>query len=338
MGRIHFTATSYVTTLAEICGFKSGVALSLKRLRQILLADRPDAHAWPTSLQSAIGVRFEEFEATVHHILYSLGSIRHRNPSLLPHEFLRELARDPSNRTLTDDLMRAFFEATRRSTTTAPGQPIDLTPAVEEMARLHGLPGIDITMRLIDATAEAIEGSPWGRSRGIEWEDVVNLDDLFHRENLSTAHGRYFDLRFINYLHRNFGDIDRVNWRMFEKLTAEFFEQAGFDVALGPGRGDGGIDVRATLTTNGRSLTVLVQCKRYQENIGPGVVKELWAEVDWERTVGDERSVGLVVTTSRFTPGAHDMIAVRRYPILEADRECLMTWIDAMQQTRNPIL
>lgn len=338
MGRIWFSATDYVATLADICGFKSGVSLSLKRLRQILRSAGPDAYEWPKSMDHGISLRAEDFEDTIHHVLYSLGAIRTRNPSFLPHEVLQEVALNPATTHMAEDLMTAFGEATRRSALRNPGQPIDLTPVFEDMVRLHGRAGFDLARRFVDAVAEAVSASPWGRNRGVDWQDVVDLDDLFKREDLATAHGRYFDLRFINYLHRNFGDIDRVNWRMFERLTAEFFERAGFQVNLGPGRGDGGVDVRAELNVNGRILSVLVQCKRYKENVGPGVVKELWAEVDWEGRSRDVDPVGLLVTTSRFTPGAQDLVTARRYPILEVDRDRLKQWVEAMHRTRNPIL
>ncbi len=79
----------------------------------------------------------------------------------------------------------------------------------------------------------------------MQWKDVQELGALFRTEGLQTQYGKFFDQRFVDYLHRNFDEIGDIHWRQFESLCAEFFHQIGFEVELGPGRNDNGIDVRA---------------------------------------------------------------------------------------------
>ena len=67
-----------------------------------------------------------------------------------------------------------------------------------------------------------------------EWKDTAELRDLFESESLAATYGSFFDQRFVDYLARQFGDIDRIHWRKFEGLTCEFFERAGFRVKIGP--------------------------------------------------------------------------------------------------------
>ena len=48
------------------------------------------------------------------------------------------------------------------------------------------------------------------------------------------------------------------------------------------------------------------QCKRQKEKVGKVVVKALWADVQHEKA-----SPGLIVTTSRLSPGAKEVCAAR---------------------------
>ncbi|MBE1443842.1 restriction endonuclease [Paenibacillus sp. OAS669] len=81
---------------------------------------------------------------------------------------------------------------------------------------------------------------------------------------------RCFNQRYIDYLRANFNKIGNIHWRKFEGLTAEFFERQGYFVEIGPGRADGGVDVRVwTHDTNlAGPPTILIQCKRQKDLAG----------------------------------------------------------------------
>ena len=155
------------------------------------------------------------------------------------------------------------------------------------------------------------------------------MEDLFRSEGLDTQYGSFFDQRYIDYLHRNFDDIDRMNWRKFEGLTGEYFDRQGFRVEMGSGRNDDGVDVRVwpsgELTNS--SPAIIIQCKRQRESVSKVIVKALYADILEARAVS-----GLIVTTSKLAPGARNACSARSYPISEADRDTLRAWIAEMRK------
>ena len=103
----------------------------------------------------------------------------------------------------------------------------------------------------------------------------------FVRKCFETLYGSFFDQRYIDYLHRNFEDIDRVNWRKFEGLTGEYFGRQGFRVEMGPGRGDDGVDVRVWpgRESSESPPAIIIQCKRQRQAVSKVIVKSLYADV-----------------------------------------------------------
>ena len=120
------------------------------------------------------------------------------------------------------------------------GTPLDHVQILETVASEFGPSGIDIASSLIESIALQLHITPWAPRRWFDWDNTVDLRDLFLSESLETKYGTFFDQRFVDYLSENFRKIDEINWRKFEGLTAEFFERSGFKVKIGPGRGDGG--------------------------------------------------------------------------------------------------
>ena len=145
---------------------------------------------------------------------------------------------------------------------------------------------------------------------------------------MSTYYGNFFDQRFIDYLYQNFDDIDKMNWRKFEGLTAEFFKREGFHVNIGAGRNDDSIDARvySTEEDTGKPPLILIQCKRQKEKVEKVIVKALWADIQAEKAQS-----GLIVTTHTLSPGAEKVSLARAYPINVADRETLREWLIKMQ-------
>jgi restriction system protein len=95
-----------------------------------------------------------------------------------------------------------------------------------------------------EALNTVLHQSPFHGTRQVAWSDIRDLDELFRSERLESPHGEFFDQRFVDFLAANFDDIDNINWRQFEGLSAEFFARNGYAVELGPGRNDDGVDVR----------------------------------------------------------------------------------------------
>jgi restriction system protein len=71
---------------------------------------------------------------------------------------------------------------------------------------------------------------------------------------------------------------------------------------------------------------ILVQCKREKDKIGKMVVKALWADI-----VAEGAESGIIVTTSRLAPGAAATRTARAYPIVEADRDAVRGFVEALK-------
>lgn len=170
--------------------------------------------------------------------------------------------------------------------------------------------------------------SPWTAVARTEYHSRIELRDLFTSKNLPTAVQQFFDQRFVNYLDANGDDITKMHWRQFEGLVAEALVQAGLKVEIGPGSNDDGVDVRAwdPDQPDEAPALLLVQCKREKEKVSKVVVKALAADVTFEGA-----RVGLVATTSSWSPGARETVRARSYPLLEADGAHIRQWIRAMR-------
>ena len=176
--------------------------------------------------------------------------------------------------------------------------------------------------------------SPWAGFHNITWKDQKKLEELFKSESLETEYGSFFDQRFIHYLINNFDDISKIHWRQFEALACEYFDKLGYHVEIGPGRDDGGIDLRVwdDKATKKGPASILVQCKRQKRKIEKVVVKALWADI-----IEEKAKSGLIVTTSSISPGAKEVCNARKYNIDEANRETLKKWLWAMREPGSGI-
>jgi HJR/Mrr/RecB family endonuclease len=108
--------------------------------------------------------------------------------------------------------------------------------------------------------------------------------------------------RMIAYLVRHPQDLTSLDPRKFEELVAELLTRNGMQVDLTAPSKDGGRDLLAWAETAAGRHLYLVECKRYaQDNpVGVALVRALYGIVSSENATG-----GLLVTTSRFTRGAH---------------------------------
>ena len=143
--------------------------------------------------------------------------------------------------------------------------------------------------------------SPHSLIRYVDWRRPLVLRELFSGVKAEPERGTYIDQRFIDYLAGNKEKLPSMHWRKFEDLTAEFFAREGYQVELGPGSNDDGVDVR--IWKAGQDAAnhphCLIQCKRQKSKIERVVVKGLSADVQFEGA-----DYGLIVTTSELSPGA----------------------------------
>jgi hypothetical protein len=94
-------------------------------------------------------------------------------------------------------------------------------------------------------------------------------------------------------------ELQRLGWRQFEELLDSIFKNQGFRTELGPGRNDGGVDLRLYQSEVIPELVTLVQAKRYKDPIQLEAVAALFGHA-----VAQEAGSALFATTSRFQPAA----------------------------------
>lgn len=334
MAVLRCTAGEFASIMGEKIGYKSGLALTRAQFQEILIekSEAVDYFAFPDD--HLIRIRSEEFDEAYCIVLYSLGaaptpSARSYWDIASPHKYKKM----PGGLEVWQGVTDLFYsimplEIARVAET---GQKLldpteFMTRACDEFGRL----GLDIAIDYLLGVDNYLVFDPWSSLRRIEWRESRDLDDLFQSEKLRAEYGKFFDQRFINYLHKNFNRIDSIHWRQFEGLTAEYFDRLGYTVELGPGRNDDGVDIRLwdkDSNTGGPPL-VLVQCKRQKSKIEKVVIKALWADV-----LAEKAESGLIVTTSSLSPGSQDTLRARGYTIEQAQRDTLQQWL---QQLRTP--
>lgn len=334
MGSISFQAATMFGSLSDGIGVESGLALNGDELRRLLARDERGRFNEYVECDPEDWLRIESvtYEDMAEFLLYSVGRLeRPRNNAgigRLYHKYKHDSATLEVFYKLSGELTD-FLNAAIADPKLKPGEKLDPSPFILRASERHGALGLDIAAELIEGFAAQLAIKATVFPNVSEWEDVAQLEDLFRTEGLETQYGRFFDQRYIDYLHRNFDDIDRINWRKFEGLTAEYFDRQGFRVELGPGRNDGGIDVRvwSAKAVPDCPPATIIQCKRQKESVSKVIVKSLYADVLDERA-----DSGLIVTTSKLSPGARAVCVARSYPIDEAHRDTLRTWIEEMRK------
>ncbi len=167
------------------------------------------------------------------------------------------------------------------------------------------------------------------RGAARDWDGTAPLSGLFDTEITPADPSEYFDQKFIDYLSANSDDLKSIHWRNFERLTAEFFRRLGYEVQLGPGSKDGGIDVRVWTdrqSTAGPPL-IVIQCRRYGDGkyVQIETVKALYADV-----VNEDAQMGLIATTSVVAPGGKKIIRTRGYPLTVAESDAVKAFTYSM--------
>lgn len=326
MGAIWGTRLQLVTALSEKAGYKSGLALSLEELTVHLDGE----HEWVIGDEDeVIRLRAENYADTLRHLLYRLGAIPRRDVIFPGIAMFHKYKNDPAKFAMYERVMTLFRLEFEKAVdiATQNEEPADLTPFLEKATKSLDSDGVRMALELIQETMIFHQQSPWSTFRHIEWTDTLQLKELFDSEGLAPTHGEFVDQRFIAYLNREFESIDKINWRKFEGIAAEFFSKAGFRVEIGPGRNDDGVDVRVwpEPATAAGPPALLVQCKRRRDQVSKVVVKGLWADVQHEKAKS-----GLIVTTTKLSPGAAKVCSARGYPIMAVERPTLASWISAM--------
>lgn len=319
MGAIHIKSGILFGMFSDLVGTKSGLALNMEELYDLLAGSPAFEEYIDMAPEEFVRIRSEDLEAMGEYFLYKVGYLEkpfNSSPGIMAYHRYKG---DPDKLNVYQNVYEDFINFMSEilaNKNNQRGTSIDPEPFMKKNALRYGKLGLDIAYELIVGMDIQQDIRSIYMPNRDEWKNVVDLNDLFSSEGLEAQYGTFIDQRYIDYLHRNFESIDKINWRKFEGLTAEYFERQGYVVDIGPGRNDDGIDVRIwpSPSTLDAPPAILIQCKRTKAAVDKIIVKSLYADV---LNAGAES--GLIVTTSHLTPGARTVNEVRDYPIGEAN-------------------
>lgn len=342
MGSISMSARSLISSVSEIVGYKSGLALSLRELNGFARERYDDI--WPATTRGGVRVRSEELEGLIAWLLYRVGNTPTASTAPPITRLFHQLRgtsletvfltiSERWTRWLSDEMSRVEREPGYQQRVHSRG--LDPTSFVEGVLNEFGTDGAQIAIALFRGLDLQMHQSPWTSMRRMNWREPLKLRELFESEGLDAEYGSYIDQRFVDFLAANLGELDRMNWRKFEGLVAEYLDHVGYDVQIGPGRKDGGIDVRAWSPDAKRvgPAALIVQCKRQRKPVEALVVKALWHDLKAENA---ERA--LIVTSNTLAPDAHEVCAARSFEVMPAERATVKKWLTAMRTPWSGII
>ena len=217
----------------------------------------------------------------------------------------------------------ATFKRVIRSFDYQSGSPIVTTlRAAGDLATMVVYPGIgaihdsEDTQRLSDECGILFEsygfyGEPFDEGQ-LDIFPIEKYDpDLFSQYKeyfrwkwiCSLVQGEFDELNqtLYQYFSMNPHHLYRLHWRDFEKLIAELMESQGFQVQLGPGQGDGGVDVALLQRDPIGDVLTLVQAKKYRAD-RPIELQAVQALHGVKEAECANRS--MFITTSNYRPAA----------------------------------
>ncbi|ATG16707.1 restriction endonuclease [Providencia alcalifaciens] len=327
---ITFKNLELISVLGESAGFKTGLTLSKDEIIDLFSIDSSFRRSLSVPDEKYIRIYPEEIDEMFAHILFKLGSVETDGciPSTI--RLHHKYKNDSNLSVIFTEIMRLWnlhLQLAMDKAMKEGREELDPTSFIIECKRKFGQVGLNISMEFINGNIDDMHRRI-SKIRRVNWKDTIALKELFESESLESEYGNFIDQRFIDYLQRNSDKLNEMHWRKFEGLTAEYFTREGFNVELGPGRNDGGIDVRVWKDHKkaGEPPLILIQCKRYKNKIDRTVVKALWADVEWEKAES-----GLIVTTSGISPGGLSDCQARGYMIKEANKTTISEWLNKMK-------
>lgn len=343
MAQTSFSKGDLISELAEGVGFKSGLSFSFDRM--LSFVSEKSKKILNANSNGVVGMRFEEYEELFFEILIGTGyAPRNASPDMqyfgitLFNQYKYDVIKQQLALNVYElyaHWLRAETDKTIKKNPGVYGLTIEPIGFLQQSFKKYGAFGYKTAMQILTNQANYENLCPWNKIRRIDWNDMAELEGLFKSESLNTYYGSFIDQRYIDYLSNHLNDIGEINWRKFEGLTAEFFKRDGYEVVLGKGRSDGGIDIRIWKDKEDKENPpmILIQCKRYKDDVKAEVVKALYLDVLYEKA-----NSGLIVTSNRVAPGVKKDFKARGYNMDFAERDKVQQWITSMRTPNIDII
>jgi restriction system protein len=322
MGKIRARRAYFLDLASEEVACSSGVLLTDNNIKT--LSDHYDIGEFQylERSDSETVMRPEDFEDAVLNIRSAIGN--------LPDAKMGQFIVLDAVRALHDEggeaikIAEAYLAISESGKYTSMGEE-----AIKEIIAISGQRPLHV-LKFLKAVGEMQRRKMnflYDRVRQKAWDGAVSLDRLFEGEHIPDDPAVYLDQRYIDYLARNSEEMGRIHWRNFERLTTEFFRRQGYEVDLGAGTKDGGVDVRVWTDKDSKTgpPLMLIQCKRYRDVVGIETVKAFWSDVHFE---GAEK--GLIATTSSVSRDSKKLCEVRKWPMSFAEAAEIQKWARTM--------
>lgn len=324
MGAIWFDKGDLADHLHEIIGYKSGVAASIEKMCD-LLTESHWADVIISSEKHRIRLRSEDYDSLYYSLLHKVGTTEKPYEGIFEILNLSRKFKELEGEQFSIDIFDIYHSHIKTEMELAVKEDrksLDPTAMMKEACTRYGIKGMDALMEVIEEYERMRKYSPHAMGRWQEWSDIVNLNDLFSQYKPVVTEGEFFDQRFIDFLSVNQDKLGDIHWRKFEELISECFNKFGYEVELGPGTNDDGVDVRVWLDDKSTAPEYIIQCKRHKTKIDKVTIKGLYADV-----LHNEVNMGLLVTTSEFSVGAKKTVKARGYPIEEVNGDMVKQWL-----------
>ncbi len=129
----------------------------------------------------------------------------------------------------------------------------------------------------------------------------------------------------IKYLIKHPHFLNELHWRKFEVLLDTLFKAKGYETVLGPGSGDGGVDIRMISNTRIEApILTLVQAKRHaaHNKVKLQPVQALYGVLEDEKATN-----GIFVTTSDYEPCARRFAESKPFRLQLAGPGEIQKWL-----------
>jgi restriction system protein len=335
VGSITFDKGQFADHLHDLIGYKSGIAASIEHMCDLLSGTGYDDKI-SNSETYGLRIRSEDYESLYYELLHKVGVTDKPYGGMFEmFEIFREIekARGMEFATAIKDIYQKHINLEMKRASLDGKKVLDPSGMMKEAAERFRNPGLDAIMKLIYGYADLMNHSPHSALRFHQWDDVLNIEDLFAEYQPVVSEGTFLDQRFIDYLSVNVDKLGDIHWRKFEELTAECFSKFGYSVEIGPGSNDDGVDVRVWNDDRRGAPKYIIQCKRMKSKIDKITVKGLYADILHE---GSE--LGILVTSSEFSIGARKTISARRYPIEEVNGGKIKMWLSELRTPGSGIV
>ena len=321
MGRILASHRYFLDVASEEVACSSGVLLTDNNIKSLSRRYDIDEFRRLERSNRETTMRAEEFEQAVLDIRKAIGNLPDAKMGIFVlMDAVRALHENGAD---TVKIGQALVTVARSGKRKRIGEE-----AIDEIIAISGEKPLHV-LKYLEAFGQMQQRQLfyYGRVSEKTWDGAVSLDRLFEGEQIPSDPTVYLDQRYIDYLAKNSEELGRIHWRNFERLTTEFFRRQGYEVDLGKGTKDGGVDVRVWTDKDSKAgpPLMLIQCKRRKNVVGIESVKAFWSDVHFE-----DAEKGLIATTSAVSRDSKKLCEVRKWPMSFAEATEIESWARTM--------